>query len=196
MPIALIYHDVVDGPPKPGDDDDRFLVRRDALAAQLDAMAEGGAAVRTIADATPPGARDVLITVDDGGATNHHTIAPLLETHGWRGHFFVTGAWVGKPGFMGAAEIRDLAARGHVIGTHSHTHPRKMSALGARELAAEWRDGADALRQMLGADVTCGAVPGGFTSPAVADAAAAAGIVHLFDSESRTRVRRRGAQRL
>jgi len=196
MPIALIYHDVVDDPPKPGDDGDRFLVRRAAFAAQLDALAAARVPVRTIAEASPPGARDVLVTVDDGGVTNHRTIAPLLEAHGWRGHFFVTTTWVGAPGFMGAGEIRDLAARGHVIGTHSHTHPRKMSALGTAEIATEWRDGVDALRQILGADVSAGAVPGGFTSRAVADAAAAAGVVHLFDSESRTGVRRYGAQRV
>ncbi|MBV9880405.1 MAG: polysaccharide deacetylase family protein [Gemmatirosa sp.] len=194
--IALIYHDVVDAPVAAGDDADRFLVRRAAFAAQLDAMATAGTPVRTLADAAPPTGRDVLITVDDGGISNHQTIAPLLEAHGWRGHFFVTTAWVGAPGFMGPAELRDLAARGHVIGSHTHTHPRKLSALGTAALADEWRRSADALRDILGADVTAGAVPGGFTSRDVADTAAAAGLVHLFDSESRTRVRRNGAQRL
>src|SRR5690606_24151744 len=133
-------------------------------------------------------ARDAcLITFDDGGASAV-AAARLLDRHGMAGHFMVTGARVGTPGFVSGDDIRALVAGGHVIGSHSHTHPADISRLAPAALAAEWRDSVAALSELLGAAVDVASVPGGFHSRAVGQAAAQAGIRHLFTSEPTTAV--------
>jgi peptidoglycan/xylan/chitin deacetylase (PgdA/CDA1 family) len=92
----------------------------------------------------------LLFTFDDGRESNYAVAAPLLESFGGRGVFFVVPAFaecaVGqslsfyrtninpdsrsgdeqwedwKP--MNPAQIADLAARGHAIGNHTLTHQR------------------------------------------------------------------------
>ena len=77
-----------------------------------------------------PGARRprVALTFDDGGASALD-IAGMLERRGWRGHFFVTTSRIGEPGFVGPDAVRELAERGHDVGSHSHTHPTYMGNL-------------------------------------------------------------------
>lgn len=98
------------------------------------------------ADAKPP----VLFTFDDGRESNHTVAAPLLESFGGRGVFFVVPAFAechaeealafyrsrinpnSKPGDerwedwkpMTPGQIADLANRGHAIGNHTLTHQR------------------------------------------------------------------------
>ncbi len=52
----------------------------------------------------------------------------------------------------------------------------------------EWSDSRVVLEDLLGRAVTVASVPGGYFSPAVANAAAAAGLRVLFTSEPTTRV--------
>src|SRR5262245_42803437 len=129
-----------------------------------------------------------VITVDDGGQSYYTVVAPLLEELGWRGHCFVTTKQIGERGFLSAAQIRELDRRGHVIGTHSASHPARFSALSIDEMHREWAESRVALEDVLGRPVSVGSVPGGYFSTAVATAAATAGLNVLFTSEPTTRV--------
>ncbi len=131
----------------------------------------------------------VFLTFDDGGISAYSCIADLLERQGWRGHFFITTDWLGKPGFVTPAQVRELASRGHVIGSHSCSHPIRMSACTRDQLAQEWDGSVSILADILGRPVTVASVPGGYYSPAVAETAAAAGIRVLFTSEPTGHVR-------
>jgi peptidoglycan/xylan/chitin deacetylase (PgdA/CDA1 family) len=73
------------------------------------------------------------------------------------------------------------------VGSHSHTHPAEISRLSLAELQREWRQSVDILSGLLGVPVTVASVPGGFYSPQVAQAAAAAGVRYLFTSEPTVR---------
>ena len=77
-------------------------------------------------------------------------IAPRLEALGWCGHFFMTSGQIGAPGFLTASELRELHARGHVVGSHSHSHPVRMSACSVAELRREWTDSVGLLTDILG----------------------------------------------
>ena len=134
----------------------------------------------------------VLLTFDDGGASAYDPVAGLLEHHGWRGHFFVATGWIGTPGFLDAARIRELHARGHVIGSHSCSHPTRMAGCTRQELDQEWRNSIRVLEDILGDAVTVASVPGGSYSRRVAESAAAAGIQVLFNSEPTATVRSAG----
>jgi peptidoglycan/xylan/chitin deacetylase (PgdA/CDA1 family) len=90
---------------------------------------------------------------------------------------------VGTRGFVDESAIRELDRMGHVIGSHSVTHPERMASLPADDLLREWRESVDILAHVLGKAVLTASVPGGYYRPNVAVAAIQAGIKTLFTSE-------------
>lgn len=124
-----------------------------------------------------------FLTFDDGELGSYNYVAPELESHGWRGHFFITTDWIGRQGFMDRTQIRELRQRGHVIGSHSCTHPARMSKLGWGELMNEWSESCAILSDLLGEKARVASVPDGYYCRRVGEAAAGAGIEVLFTSE-------------
>jgi peptidoglycan/xylan/chitin deacetylase (PgdA/CDA1 family) len=106
----------------------------------------------------------------------------MLEQRDWRGHFFVVTDRVGAPGFVTEQDIRALASRGHVIGSHSHSHPI-MTKLGDAAIRAEWETSRKRLEEILDMKVNAASVPTGFYMPRVGRLAIEAGYRHLFTSE-------------
>jgi peptidoglycan/xylan/chitin deacetylase (PgdA/CDA1 family) len=194
--LALMYHDVVEpgryessGFPAP--DAQIYKLEREEFGRHLEAIGKvlGGRPVEAIERArTWAAERPLFLTFDDGGASAC-TIAGMLEERGWPGHFFVTTDRIGQPGFLSDAQIAALRRRGHVIGTHSCSHPR-LSRLEWPELLREWKSSIQRLAEITGDAVRTGSVPGGYYSRAVAAAAAAAGLEVLFTSQPTARVRR------
>jgi peptidoglycan/xylan/chitin deacetylase (PgdA/CDA1 family) len=190
--IALMYHDVVaagaeDTSGFPGRDAALYKVTPEQFAQHLDAIIDpgrpGGPAfpgrpARPAAPA-PPAA---VITFDDGGVSAM-TAADILEQHGLRGQFFVTANYIGTRGFVSDREIRDLGRRGHVVGSHSCSHPLRMGHCPWQQLWEEWTRSCAVLGEILGSPVRTASVPGGDFSRQVAEAAAQAGITQLFTSE-------------
>lgn len=113
----------------------------------------------------------------------------MLDELGWPGHFFITTGCIGKTGFLRPAEIVQLHKRGHIVGSHSHTHPEIISRLSDKELTEEWRVSVTTLSEIIGCAVTVASVPGGFFSRRVARAAAFAGIRYLFTSDPGSRIK-------
>ncbi len=190
--ISLGYHDVVEQGTAPE------TARRAAAAhyslsrlqfrAHLDAIAFAGSMVSLATSAWEPTRTPVFLTFDDGGAGADTCAAEELERRSWRGHFFITTDWIGRPGFVDAAAIRDLHRRGHVIGSHTSSHPARMSHLGWDRLLAEWVDSCAVLSDLLGAPIATASVSDGYYSRQVGRAAAAAGLKFLFNSEPTTGV--------
>jgi peptidoglycan/xylan/chitin deacetylase (PgdA/CDA1 family) len=182
-----MYHDVVSG----GRWDDsgfagaaaaHYKLELADFLAHLDALRASGVAFAE-PDAVAAGRRDgCLLTFDDGGASAR-VAAGAMQERGIRGCFFITTSRIGTPGFVTAQELRSLRRDGHLVGSHSHTHPSNIARLGADALRREWRLSVDVLEQVLGEPVSTGSVPGGFMSAGVLDAAEAAGIRTLFTSE-------------
>lgn len=183
---AFAYHDVTDTPEDSGFGGSGarpFKLDRGAFAAQLDAIAQATFAPQlvTAIDPAAPG-RALLLTFDDGGSSALYT-GDELSRRGWRGHFFVVTERIGERAFLDAAGIRYLRACGHVVGSHSHTHPHIFREQTLDQMLAEWRSSADRLADLLGEPCTTAAVPGGDISPLVLDSAASAGFRHLFTCE-------------
>lgn len=133
--------------------------------------------------ALPQHGTHFFITFDDGGRSAFTTIADILEEQGWRGHFFVTAGYVGHRTFMSRDQIRELHRRGHVIGSHSLSHPPRMSRCSWNEMIEEWSVSVKILSDILGERVRVASVPGGSYSKQVARAASKSGIEILFTSE-------------
>lgn len=130
-----------------------------------------------------------LITFDDGGASAATRIAGMLEERGWRGHFLVTTDYIGTRSFVTREQVRALHAGGHVVGSHSCSHPLRMAGCSRAQLLDEWRRSIGVLGEIVGERVRVASVPGGHYSRAVAETAAEAGIEFLFTSEPTARVR-------
>jgi peptidoglycan/xylan/chitin deacetylase (PgdA/CDA1 family) len=128
----------------------------------------------------------VFLTFDDGALSSYTLVAPALEQYRWRGHFFVTTDWIGREGFLDRRQIRELHRAGHVIGSHTCSHPERMSALSWDQLMREWSVSIAILSDLVGERVRVASVAAGYYSSKVAKAAAAAGIEVLFTSEPRT----------
>ncbi len=190
MPLVLLYHDVVEGDDGasgfPGGGAARYKLGRSDFSAHLDAIAAAAATATTLAHLHA--SAGPLLTFDDGGVSAATLIADELECRGWRGHFFITTDYIGRPGFVSRAQIADLARRGHVIGSHSCSHPTRMSACPRPQLLDEWRRSCDVLSNILATRVASASLPGGYYSRAVAETAAQAGLTYLFNSEPTTRV--------
>ncbi len=146
MTFALIYHDIAD----PGEEDEygfpgaaaaRYKLTPDRFEAHLDAIAEARVAVGLAQDDA-----QAVLTFDDGGASAMRA-AEALERRGWRGHYFITTSRIGSAGFLGVEEVRELAQRGHEVGSHSHSHPTYMGALSRGEIEREWCQSRDALNR-------------------------------------------------
>jgi peptidoglycan/xylan/chitin deacetylase (PgdA/CDA1 family) len=82
----------------------------------------------------------VSFTFDDFPRSAVTNGARLLEDHGTRGTFYLTGSYCGSViadvPYYGAEDLAALAGAGHEIGCHTFTHPR-VSALSATALNAE-----------------------------------------------------------
>jgi peptidoglycan/xylan/chitin deacetylase (PgdA/CDA1 family) len=193
-----MYHDVVE----PERDDESGFAAADANIYKLETpqFAAHLRAIAALQTAPPVVAPDLLgatttsqtahwlLTFDDGGASAQTHVAEMLEHYGWRGHFFVTTDYINTKGFLTPAQIRDLHARGHIIGSHSCSHPLRMSHCSPAEMLREWRESLQGLSDMIGAEVNTASVPGGYYSRDVASAAARAGCKVLFTSEPVTRI--------
>ncbi len=184
---SLLLHDVyVSRPEESGFGDPLahgYKIGRDEFNRLLDALDSAQPAVAVVVSAEDTRRTGVAITFDDGGRSYATTVADTLEARGWRGHAFITTDMIGRPGFLTTADLRDLDRRGHVLGTHSATHPQRFSACPWDRMVREWADSRAALEDVLGRSVDVGSLPGGYLSRQVARAAAHAGLRVLFTSE-------------
>lgn len=169
--VSLLFHDVYATDPHESGfrspAADRYKLAVPDFEAQLDGL----------------GTEPAELTFDDGGVSYYTVVADRLEALGLRGCCFVTTDFIGTRGFLSAEQVRELDARGHVIGTHSASHPPRFSALADSQMRDEWGNSRRQLEDVLGRAVTVGSVPGGYFSAAVANAAAATGLETLYTSE-------------
>lgn len=138
----------------------------------------------------------LIVSFDDGLRSNFDVAAPILEEFGFRGWFFAPTGFVSCPPEAQAAfarqariavaeedlsagriamtweEVRDLAARGHVVGCHTQSHVRLGAELGEALLEEEIVGGKAELERRLGRPVDTFCWVGGEESSYSAEAAA------------------------
>jgi peptidoglycan/xylan/chitin deacetylase (PgdA/CDA1 family) len=181
-----MYHEVTDEPSTSGFQRPGALAYKHSVGAfieHLDRIADAPAKPALVSDLDLTGiGQYVLLTFDDGGKSA--TIAAdLLDKRGWKGHFFIVTSLIGDRTFLDAAGIRALSAAGHVIGSHSHTHPNIFRELEPARMVEEWRVSADILSHITDLPCVSASVPGGDISAQVLESADAAGLRYLFTSE-------------
>jgi peptidoglycan/xylan/chitin deacetylase (PgdA/CDA1 family) len=183
------------------------------FAAQMDWLAGSGYHTITTEDlhAYLSGTRGlpskpVILTFDDGYADFYTTALPILRSHGFSADAYIVSGFVGRPGYMTAAQIREADRSGIEIGAHTVNHADlvRTSISGVR---SEVGDSKRLLETLLGHPVLSFCYPSGKFNAAVASEVAAAGFHSatttrfgywhsLADRYTWTRVRVNGGERL
>ncbi len=185
-----MYHDVCDDSRASGfagADADLYKISTAEFAAHLDAISGKIEEKPSRIIDWKPFESAVFITFDDGGRSALEAAA-MLEEKNWRGHFFITTGRIGTENFVGKSQIIELHKRGHVVGSHSDSHPLRMASLSRDKIFDEWRVSADKLAAITGEKTIAASVPGGLYSKTVAECAAENGIEFLFNSEPTTKI--------
>jgi len=187
---GFCFHEVTDTPQSTGFQRPGavpFTLGTRQFGAHLDVIAGSPWRPRLVTDLTPnTPERALLLTFDDGGRSAVRA-ADELSRRGWRGHFFIVTSRIGTATFLDAQAIRYLRSCGHLIGSHSHTHPDIFRELSPAHMRDEWRTSATILADLLGAPCESASVPGGEISPAVLESGADVGFRFLFTIEPRVR---------
>jgi peptidoglycan/xylan/chitin deacetylase (PgdA/CDA1 family) len=193
--VSLLFHDVYATDPRESGfvspAADRYKLSLQQFDAQLAGLAQVRADAPVLVQEVSGGLKasgyqsgvPYLITVDDGGVSYYTLVADRLEARGWRGHCFVSTDAIGTRGFLSASQLRELDRRGHVIGTHSASHPARFSACEPAHMREEWARSRMVLEDLLGHKVEIASVPGGYYSRRVARSARDAGLRVVFTSE-------------
>ena len=190
--VGLMYHDTfangnTESSGRCGVGPDLYKVDVDRFRGQMlgihERFQDRAAAANKPGSTTCP----LLITFDDGGVSAYTQVASILEEFGLVGHFFVTTSYIGKPGFLDKAQLRELDERGHVVGSHTDSHPDIITNLSYDDLLQEWKVSTAKLREILGKPIEVASIPGGEYSKQVVRAAGENGIRFLFTSEPVTR---------
>lgn len=194
---GLMYHEVTDDPRTSGFQRAAALpyrLSRAAFGRHLEAIAGGVLVPELVTEidlARPPRPRHLVLTFDDGGASAMY-VAEQLARRGWKAHFFIVTGRIGDRTFLTASDVRALRAAGHIIGSHSHTHPDIFRSLPRRVMTTEWKVSGAILEALLGEPCNAASVPGGDISRRVLESAGDAGLQYLFTSEPQLRPERVG----
>jgi peptidoglycan/xylan/chitin deacetylase (PgdA/CDA1 family) len=151
------------------------------FAAQMDWLAQNGYHTITTEDlytylnkygGLP--SKPVILTFDDGYADFYTTALPILRSHGFVAVSYVVSGFVGWPGYMTSAQIREADRSGMEIGSHTVNHPN-LANMSAAAVWSQLTQSKLFLEQVLGHPVLSFCYPSGKYTSAVASAVAAAG---------------------
>lgn len=116
-----------------------------------------------------------ILSFDDGTADHYETVLPLLQKYGSQGVFFLPTSKVNKPGYLSDAQVRKMAAAGHVIGIHSHDH-RRLDVLPKNEIRQQITLSQNIIADLTGAKPVVFSPPGGFINARIRETAVETGV--------------------
>jgi len=79
----------------------------------------------------------VVLSFDDGNASDYTIVHPLLQSHGWHATYYVPAAYIDESERLTRAQCDALYAAGNDISNHSATHSANLTALTGAALNAE-----------------------------------------------------------
>jgi sugar transferase (PEP-CTERM/EpsH1 system associated) len=124
-----------------------------------------------------------VIVFDDGLISNYKKALPVLKKYNMKATFFITAANVGKDGFMGWDNIKELLNSGMEIGSHSLTHAIPTS-LTEKELEKELMESKSLLESNLKTKIDYFSSPTGFYNDLLPDLAKKAGYKAVLISKA------------
>src|SRR5579864_5557977 len=153
----------------------RYVLRTPDFYSQMKFLQSQGWRGASVGEAIGfPNDRTVAITFDDGSETDLLFAAPQLRQLGFGATFYVTVKFLGHPGYLNDAQLRQLHSLGFEIGCHSMTHAY-LTDLEESGLQREIVEAKSQLEQIVSAPVEHFSCPGGRFDPRVAKLARQAG---------------------
>jgi peptidoglycan/xylan/chitin deacetylase (PgdA/CDA1 family) len=182
-----MYHDLApdQGKGKASGENMPYVLDPDIFRGHLEASRSAGLHVTTVGgwvlarDRSDSSGRDrarpkLILTFDDGDASNHERALPFLLEKGLTATFFVTVGRIGTIGSLSWPQIVDLHRAGMEIGSHTMTH-RPPLLLNDTELRYELTESKARLEDRLAARVLSISSPTGFFNRRMSDFAREAG---------------------
>ncbi|MBI3020067.1 MAG: polysaccharide deacetylase family protein [Parcubacteria group bacterium] len=123
---------------------------------------------------TAPVAKPVILSFDDGWENQYRFAFPLLKKYGMTATFYIYTNPIGKEPYLSWNQIRDMAAAGMTIASHTLSH-RPLHLLSPAELAKELRESKRILEMKLGIPISHFATPFGYTGAKIMKAVKEAG---------------------
>ena len=149
----------------------RYVVPASDFRQQMERLAGEGWRGQSVTQAIESfGNKSVCITFDDGCETDLIAAAPVLKRLGFAATSYITVGFLGKPGYMSPAQVREIHATGFEVGCHSLTHPY-LTDLDDHRLCEETAGAKEKLEQIAGVRVDHFSCPGGRWSARVMRAA-------------------------
>lgn len=164
----------------------RYVVTAASLRNQLKRLQATGFRGITVTEALregPPKLPTVVMTFDDGCESDLLAAAPMLNATGFNGTFYVIAGFLGRRGYLSAAQLRELSDSGFEMGCHSMSHVY-LTELDQSRLHAEIIEAKEKLEQVLGRSVDHFSCPGGQWNSRVAAFAQQAGYHSMAASRS------------
>ena len=186
--IVLMYHGIIsktsDVPEGRETGAELYDVSLERFQEQIGFLRSHIFPVITVEDAQmPAGKAKIILTFDDGEMNNIKNALPVLQKFGLPAYFFVTTNRIGKKGYMGWEELKELRDCDMLIGSHGLTH-QILTDLKPRALQEELVNSKEILERQLKINVDCFSVPRGVYNGNVIEAAKAAGYKAIFVSET------------
>lgn len=163
--IVLMFHQVHEATVQ-----DSFSVTRDYFRRVLDAVSE-------LRSNLP----NVVLTFDDGNASDYEVVLNELLCRGLNAHFFVSPDLLGAKGYMTWGQVLDLSKEGMQIGSHTLSHCN-LALVPCSQARRELIGSRERLEDFLQKETIELALPGGFAPKGLVSLAAEAGYSRVYTS--------------
>jgi len=122
-------------------------------------------------------------TFDDGHDSNRTHALPLLAGAGIKAKFFLVAGWVeSRLHFMNWADVKELVAQGHEVGSHGWSHALLTQCTGAK-LRDELVRSKQTIEERIGQRIDAISMPGGRWNRRVFESAREAGYARVYTSD-------------
>jgi len=132
--------------------------------------------IKAIAEGADLPPRPIIITFDDGHLNNYTTAFPIMKKYGFTGIVYIVGNYLGADQYMNIDQIKEMAAAGWEVGSHSISH-QDLTTLDPERQRYEIVESRTMLQNELGVPVLTIAYPFGISNSGVVDYARFAGYI-------------------
>lgn len=170
---GLLFHSVL---PHPSYEMSHFpLPRFTQLLGALCEQKYHSITLQTAIAADTTQSKPLLLTFDDGLNTVYHHALPALQEAGMVATIFCVSGYLGNHSswdvfsnniHLTSSELKEIAALGHEIGSHTHTHVN-LPYLGTRAITEELQRSKYTLEDIIGREVCSLSFPHGGWNPKI-----------------------------
>ena len=132
--------------------------------------------IKAILEGADLPARPIIISFDDGNLDNYTNAFPIMQKYGFTGVLYIVGNYIGAENYMNADQIKEMAASGWEVGSHSMSHA-DLKFLEPQRQRYEVVESKKYLEETLGVPIKTIAYPFGTSNGSIIDYAHFAGYI-------------------